>query len=289
MNTSTTSSQRIPRNPSGARFAPAARVVCALGLVLVGALGAAVGQSRPSPRLSVLTRHSGVVRMQSWRKGFLWQGWVDPSQKTAYVGVGDWIELSGSGSQADVVFPDLTTILMRRAAEIQIMKMGRQGGENVIRFRRGLSLDISLTDTTTRLLLPGGRAIRGRLADVLIKFEPHFGRIRVRHVRGQSLQVFNDGRPVRSLEFGQVLDFQLDAEQPFTPYDHDLGRRFVFRASGRRIEISPGVAYEMNGNRLLFRRKGAKAAAFGHIRIDDEVVVVGPGSEVEVVLPPPPE
>jgi hypothetical protein len=275
-----------PSEPRDTRRRAVRLVGCVLGIWLVAA-NPARAQDRLLTRLPVLTRHSGVVRMQSWRKGFLLNGWVDPAHKTAYVGTGDWIQLSGSGSQGDIVLPDLTTVLMRRAAEIQIVRVAPRGGEHVIRILNGLSLDISLTETTTRLLLPDGRAVRGRRADVLIKFQPYLDRIRVRHIRGQPLQVFKDGRPVRSLDFGQVLDLRLDPEEPFTPGDHDLERRFVFRARGRRVEISPGVAYELSGDRIRFRREGSRAATFGIIRIGDEVVVVGPGSMVEVRLPPP--
>ena len=146
----------------------------------------------PAPeRVPVLTRHSGVVRLHSWQKGFVHEKWVRIGLKRALLGPGDWIEMTGSGAQADVLFPDLTTFLMRKAAEVQILNVGRAGeggGENEIALLGGISFDISLRSVPTRIELPNGLSIRGQNADLLILFELAFDRIRVRHARGSALQ-----------------------------------------------------------------------------------------------------
>jgi hypothetical protein len=231
----------------------------------------------------VLTRHSGLIRMQSWRKGFTTRHWVAAHHKTAFVGVGDWIEMTGSGAQADIVLPDLTTILMRKAAELQILKLG--GDEHEFRLQAGISYDITLRETPTRISLPGGIAVRGKLADLLVLFQRPFERIRVRHARGMPLQVSRDGRIVRTLDPGESVDLDVDLGEPKpTGAPQDISKPFVFTALGRRVEIPPGVLYKLEGRKLSFRRDSIHGTQFGVIRIGDEVIVVGPGTTLEADL-----
>jgi len=261
-------------------------------LLLILMSGTAVAQPWKGPRVPRFTRHSGVVRLHSWSKGFLFNAWVNARHKTTNVGEGDWIELTGSGAQADVVFPDLTTILMRYTAEIQLHKVG--GKEHEIAILEGRSLDISLKETPTTLKLPGDQAIRGRLAEIIIRFQRHFDRIHVHHARGDPLQVIKRGQVVRTLTSGQSLEFRLDkdldedmndAGNPENPAEeHDVARRFVFHVANHRVEIPPGVLYTVEGSRILFRRDPILGTGFGVIRIDDEVLIVGPGSEIEVLV-----
>jgi hypothetical protein len=119
----------------------------------------------------------------------------------------------------------------------------------------------------------------------MILFEPHNDRVRVRHLRGRPVEVVKRGRVVRLLESRQELSFLWeDKPEGATPGPHDPSRPFVFFVSGRRIEIPPGVIYAVQGNQVFFRRDPVLGSSFGTIRIDDDVVVVGPGSAVQVVL-----
>lgn len=258
------------------------RPLALTALLLIVVSGLAAAQPWQGPRVPRFTRHSGVVRLHSWSKGFQFNAWVNARQKTTNVGEGDWIELSGSGAQADVVFPDLTTILMRYTAEIQLHKVG--GKEHEIAILEGRSLDISLKETPTTLRLPGDQALRGRMAEIIIRFQRHFDRIHVHHARGDPLQVIKRGQVVRTLTSGQSLEFRLDKDTENTDGEHDVARRFVFRAAEYRVEIPPGVLYRVEGSRILFRRDPILGTGFGVIRIDDEVLIVGPGSEIEVLL-----
>ncbi|MBN2491973.1 MAG: hypothetical protein JXQ29_14090 [Planctomycetes bacterium] len=259
------------------------------GLVLAAVLAASAQEYTPE-RVPVLTRHSGVIRMQSWNKGFVFDRWVDPRHKSVTVGVGDWIELAGSGAQADVVWPDLTTILMRKAAEIQILKLG--GQEHEIALLNGVSVDVTLCETAATLRLPGDRALRWRggkraKVDLMIQFDAHFDRIRVRHARGETIEVLRHGRVVRMLESGQRLDLEVELPEPVSAGAvHELSRRYAFELAGRRIEIPPGTLYRIEPNRVFLRRDSTLGAEFGVLRIDEEALVVGPGTELEVVLPP---
>ncbi len=236
------------------------------------------------PEVPVFTRHSGVVKMQSWLKGFTTRGWVAAHHKTAYIGAGDWFQLSGSGAQADIVLPDLTTILMRKAAEMQILKLG--GAEHEFRIFGGISYDVTLRSTPTRFNLPGDLAVRGRDADVLIQFQPTFGRLRVRHARGEPLEVLRAGKLIRALPAGQtfLVDVDTTRPEPVLGAEQDISKPFVFKKFDRRIEIPPGVVYRFEGRRVTFTRDAVYGKQFGIIRIGDEVIVVGPTSTVQASL-----
>lgn len=262
-------------------------------LIVAGALwlaaatvgwGASAAEAQKAPRVPVLTRHSGVIRLHSWSKGFQHEKWVRSDLKRALVGEGDWIQLGGSGAQADIVFPDLTTFLMRKAAEVQILKVG--GKEHEIALMSGISFDIALRKIPTRIRLPGGVSIRGLSADLIIMFERTYRRIRVRHARGTALQVFRGNKIVRTLESGSTLDFDLpEATESTEGVEQELSKTFVFRALDRRIEIPPGVLYSIEGRTISLRRDAIYGDRFGVVRIDDEVVVVGPGSTAELTIP----
>lgn len=256
----------------------------AIVVLLIGAAAARPPAQEAGPDVPVFTRHSGVVRMQSWLKGFSTRGWVAAHHKTAYIGAGDWFQLSGSGAQADIVLPDLTTILMRKAAEMQILKLG--GPEHEFRIFGGISYDITLRATPTRFDLPGGLAVRGRDADVLIQFQPTFGRVRVRHARGEPLQILRAGKLIRALPAGQTFFVEVDTRRPdpVLGAEQDISKPFVFKKFERRIEIPPGVVYRFEGRKVTFTRDAVYGKQFGIIRIGDEVIVIGPGSTVEASL-----
>jgi len=258
-------------------------------------------QKWKGPRVPRLTRHSGVIRLHSWGKGFVSDKWIGPG-KSALVGAGDWIQLAGSWAQADIVFPDLTTVLMRKGGEIQILRVGSKGemgGKgHEIAILGGVYLDFTLTEIPMTLRFPGDRELRWRggtapdtkrliQADLMIRFEPYNDRVRIRHLRGLPVEVVKRGRVVRMLEPRQEVHFRWEDElEGPTTGPHDPSRRFVFFVSGRRVEIPPGVIYAVEGQTIFFRRDPVLGSTFGTIRIDDDVVVVGPGSAVEVRLRP---
>jgi len=282
MNTTWYDRSRLP-DEAGSQF-PGLRTrgiaYVLLFLILSGV--PALAQRWRGPRVPRFTRHSGVVRLHSWKKGFLFNSWVKVHQKVAHLGVGDWIELSGSGAQGDVVFPDLTTILMRYSAEIQIYRIG--GKEHEIAIMEGRRLDITLRETPTTLHLPAGKALRGQDAVLYIRFERHFGRIQVRHARGKPVQVIKRGQVVRTLKSGQSLEFELSRGNENQGLEQEDTGRQVFHVKDRRIEIPPGILYTVERRKLFFRRDPILGPKFGVIRIDDEVLVVGPGSKIEVTL-----
>ena len=67
--------------------------------------------------------------------------------------------------------------------------------------------------------------------------------------------------------------------------EQELSKQFVFRALDRRIEIPPGVLYSIDGRTIAFRRDAIYGNRFGVVRIDREVIVVGPGSVLDVTIP----